>query len=173
MLPDDNTPNWLTFNSEGYSVAFEVPQVNGRNLKSMMLCIAYSSSTDIITSGGLKKVSIMTQKTTLDYEGDRLTSLKHEDWQRVVSNLQAGNKVQVVISGYGFIVKKTRIYLIYDETIDKNMEHRHVDAIISSGGDDGDMNENASSVNDMAADKNFTVPGGDENVSDNSLNIHI
>ena len=35
LLPDDYQ-DWLTFSSEGSSVTFEIPQVNGRNLKKMI-----------------------------------------------------------------------------------------------------------------------------------------
>ncbi|AES86810.2 TIR-NBS-LRR class disease resistance protein [Medicago truncatula] len=49
LLPGDNYPNWSTFNSKGYSVIFEVPQVEGHSLKTIM-CIVYSSSPDDITS---------------------------------------------------------------------------------------------------------------------------
>jgi len=41
FLPGDSYPNWLTYSSEGSSVTFQVPQVEGRNLKTMM-CIVYT-----------------------------------------------------------------------------------------------------------------------------------
>jgi len=65
LLPGDNYPNWLSFNSKGYSVIFEVPQVEGRSLKTMM-CMVYSSSPDDITSDGLKNVLVINHtKTTI------------------------------------------------------------------------------------------------------------
>nr|WIL59990.1 nodulation protein [Melilotus officinalis] len=68
LLPNDNYPDWRTFNSDSSSVIFEVPQVEGRNLKTMM-CIVYSSSPDSITSDGLKNVFIVIKtKVYLVYE---------------------------------------------------------------------------------------------------------
>ena len=51
--------------------------------------------------------------------------------------MEPGNKVEVhvVVFGYGFIVKKTTIYLIHDEPIDQNMEHCYADVIVSGGND--------------------------------------
>ncbi|KAK7349959.1 hypothetical protein VNO77_07893 [Canavalia gladiata] len=116
LLPGDNYPDWLNFNSEGSSVIFKVPQVNRRNLKAM-LCIVDSSTQDNVTSDGLRNVLVINHtKTTIQlYKRDALTSFKDEEWQRVVSNVEPGNKVEVVIIfGNEFIVKKIAIYLIYD-----------------------------------------------------------
>ena len=195
LLPGDRIPDWLTFNGKGPSITFEVPRVSGRHLKTVMLCIVYSSSSDIITSEGLLLRSVLiinyTKSTTHIYEGDTLTSLKDEDWQSVISNLEPGDKVHVVVMfGKGFIVKKTSIYLIHDEPIDQNMEHFHADVMVS-GDDDtpidkslsvsgsGDVAENkkcyfSGDGDDTPADnKNDIVSGEDENVSDNTLNIYI
>jgi len=140
LLPGDNYPNWLSFNSKGYSVIFEVPQVEGRSLKTMM-CIVYSSSPDGITSDGLKNVLVINHtKTTIQlYKRDVLSSLENEEWQRVVSNMEPGDKVEiVVVFGNSFVVMRTTVYLIYEESINEKMDRCH------------------------AADKNVIV-GGDEN----------
>ncbi|XP_057744471.1 disease resistance protein RPV1-like [Arachis stenosperma] len=153
LLPGNNNPDWLTFSSEGSSVSFEVPKVNGRSLKAVILCIAYSSSSNIIPSEGISLKNMMiinyTKATTHVYEGDTLSSLKGEDWQSVLSNLDASDKVQVVavVLGYGFTVKETTVYLIYDDPIDQTMKQQ--DEGIVSG-------------NDMVADENVIVHGGDE-----------
>nr|WIL59985.1 nodulation protein [Melilotus officinalis] len=119
LLPGDNYPNWLSFNSKGYSVIFEVPQVEGRRLKTMM-CIVYSSSPNDITSDGLKNVLVINHtKTTIQlYKREALSSFENDEWLRVISNIEPLNKVEIVVLfGNGFIVKKTTVYLIYDEPI--------------------------------------------------------
>ncbi|KEH25104.1 hypothetical protein MTR_6g015655 [Medicago truncatula] len=52
-FPSDSYPNWLSYNSEGSSVKFEVPQVEGGNLKTMM-CIFYNSTPDNVHQVALK-----------------------------------------------------------------------------------------------------------------------
>ncbi|KAJ1411288.1 Toll/interleukin-1 receptor-like proteiny [Sesbania bispinosa] len=138
LLPGDNYPDWLTFNCEDSSVIFEVPQVNGRNLKTLM-CIVHYSTPDDIASDGLKNVLVINHTKSIIqlYKRDTLASFENEEWQRVVSNIEAGNKVQVVVVfENGFIVKKTTIYLIYDEPSDGKMEHCYAadkNEIVSSG----------------------------------------
>lgn len=141
LLPGDNYPDWLTFNSEGSSVIFEVPQVEERNLKTVM-CIVHSSSPDDITSYGLKNVLVInrTKATILLYKREALSSFENEEWQRVVSTLEPGDKVEIaVVFGSSFFVMKTAVYLIYDEPIGKKLERCH------------------------APDKNVLVGSGDEN----------
>ncbi|KAI5392070.1 disease resistance protein RUN1 [Lathyrus oleraceus] len=141
LLPGDNYPDWLTFNSEGSSVIFEVPQVEERNLKTVM-CIVHSSSPDDITSYGLKTVLVInrTKATILLYKREALSSFENEEWQRVVSTLEPGDKVEIaVVFGSSFFVMKTAVYLIYDEPIGKKLERCH------------------------APDKNVLVGSGDEN----------
>ncbi|XP_057452151.1 uncharacterized protein LOC130743960 [Lotus japonicus] len=148
LLPNDNYPDWLTFNSECSYVIFKVPQVDGRNLRAIM-CIVYSSSPDKITSEGLKNVMLInyTKNTIQLYKKDALDSFDEEEWQKVVSNIEPGNKVKVVVVfENSFSVKNTTVYLIYDEPFDKKVEHYH------------------------EPDKNAVVSSGDENVSNNSLN---
>jgi len=141
LLPGDNYPNWLTFNSEGSSIIFIVPQVKGHNLKTIMCCV-YSSSPDNITSAGLKNVLVINHtKTTIQlYKREAVSTFENEEWQRVVSNLQPGDKVEiVVVFGNSFIVMKTAVYLVYDEPINEKLEQCH------------------------APDKNVLVGSGDEN----------
>ncbi|XP_057458662.1 disease resistance protein RUN1-like [Lotus japonicus] len=139
LLPSNNYPDWLTFKSECSSVTFEVPHVDGRNLKTIM-CIVYSSSPDKITSVGLKNVLVIncTKNTIQLYKKDALDSFSEEEWQKVVSNIEPGNKVKVVVVfENGFIVKKTTIYLIYDEPIGKKTVtyHEPDQNVVISGGD--------------------------------------
>jgi len=87
LLPGDCYPDWLTFNSEGSFVTFEIPQVNGRNLKTMMCHIHYSSSNNI-TSDGLKNLLVInhTKSTIQLYKRTALASFEDE-WQRVLSKI--------------------------------------------------------------------------------------
>jgi hypothetical protein len=57
FLRHDNYPNWFTFYSEGSSVIFEVPRMEGRVLKTM-ICIVDSWTFASIASDsdGLKNV---------------------------------------------------------------------------------------------------------------------
>ncbi|CAI8594231.1 unnamed protein product [Vicia faba] len=116
VLLDDSYPDWLSFNCDGSSVIFEVPQVEGHNLKSLM-CIAYSSTPDNITSDGLISVLVKnyTKATIQLYKRETLASFKDEEGERLVSSIEPGDRVEVVVVfESGFIVKKTTIYLIYD-----------------------------------------------------------
>ncbi|XP_027907780.1 TMV resistance protein N-like isoform X2 [Vigna unguiculata] len=126
LLPGDCYPDWLTFSSEGSSVTFEIAQVNGRNLKTMMCHIHYSSS-DSITSDGLKNLLVInhTKSTIQLFKRNALASFDDEEWQRVLSNIEPGNKVQIVVVFWSrLIVIKTSIYLIY-EAIEEKEEHYH------------------------------------------------
>ncbi|CAJ2665830.1 unnamed protein product [Trifolium pratense] len=117
FVPGDSYPNWLTFNSEGSSVTFRVPHVEGRNLKTMM-CIVYTSTPDNITSDGLKNVLVKnyTKATIQLYKREALISFEDEEGQRVVSSMEPGDEVEVVVVfENSFTVKKTTVYLVYDE----------------------------------------------------------
>ncbi|WJX42959.1 hypothetical protein P8452_30129 [Trifolium repens] len=123
LLPGDKYPDWLTFDSEGSSVIFEVPRVEERNLKTM-ICVVYSSSPNDIASADLKNVLVINHtKTTIQlYKREALSSFENEEWQSVVSNMEPGDKVEIVlVFENSFIVMKTAIYLVYDELIDENI----------------------------------------------------
>ena len=126
LLPGDNYPDWLTFNCDGSSVIFYVPQVNELNLKIVM-CIIHSFTPDNITSHGLKNVMVIyhTKFTIQLFKRDTLSSFEDEEWQRLVSDIERGNKVEVVVFDKGFIVKKTTVYLIYNEPFDNEIEYFH------------------------------------------------
>ncbi|PNY06308.1 disease resistance protein (TIR-NBS-LRR class) [Trifolium pratense] len=139
FLPGDSYPNWFTFNSEGSYVTFRVPQVVGRNLKTIM-CIVSTSSRDNITSSGLKNMLVKnyTKATIQLYKGEALISSEDEEGQRLVSSIEPGNKVEVVVVfENGFITKKTTVYLVYDEPIDRTLNLYHLpDLNASSCSDD-------------------------------------
>nr|WIL60014.1 nodulation protein [Melilotus officinalis] len=124
LLPGDSYPDWLTFDCKGSSVIFEVPQVEGCNLKTMM-CIVYSSGPGNIPSDGLKNVLVKNySKATIQlYKREALVSFEDEEGKRLISSIEPGNKVEVVVVfENNFIVKKTAIYLIYDEAIGETTE---------------------------------------------------
>ncbi|RYR26727.1 hypothetical protein Ahy_B02g061033 isoform C [Arachis hypogaea] len=155
LLPGNKNPDWLAYSSEDSSVTFHVPQVNGRRLKTVLLCIVYSSSPKNVPSEAhiVKNLFIInhTKTTPYVYDGDTLASLKDEEWQKVTSNLEAGDKVQiVVVAGLGFTVKKIAVYLVYAD--------QQAEGIVCA--------------DDMVAYANFTVHGGDNNVSANCLSIY-
>jgi hypothetical protein len=112
--------------------------MKGSNLKSMMLYIVYYSYSENITSEGFQGILIInyTKKSIHAYKRDTLTSFEDEDWQSITSHLEPGNKVEVmVVFGDGFIVDKTTVSLLYEESFDKEMECCHVvdkeDVIVS------------------------------------------
>lgn len=120
LLPGDNYPNWLVFKSVGSSVIFEIPKVHRHTLKTMMCHVCYSFPNNI-TSDGLKNLLVInhTKATIHLYKKDALASFEEEEWQRVLSNIECGNKMEVVvIFGNKLIVNKTTVYLIY-EPMDK------------------------------------------------------
>ncbi|KAI5442753.1 disease resistance protein RPV1 [Lathyrus oleraceus] len=128
LLPGDSYPDWLTFNSEGSSVTFKVPQVEGHNLKTMM-CIVYTSTPDSITTDGLKNVLVnnYTKATIQLYKREALVSFEDEERQRVVSSLEPGNKVEViVVFENSFTVKKIAVYLVFDKPIGTTMDLYHL-----------------------------------------------
>ncbi|KAL2337845.1 hypothetical protein Fmac_012291 [Flemingia macrophylla] len=141
LPPGDNHPDWLTFNSEGSSVIFEVPQVDGRNLKTMMCHIHFSSPDNTKSCGLINLLVINHTKNTIQvHKRDALSSCDNEKWQKVLSNTESGNKVEiVVVYERKLIVKRTTVYLIY-EPIYEEMEHY------------------------QASNKSATVSSGDENI---------
>ncbi|KAI9085154.1 hypothetical protein K1719_032865 [Acacia pycnantha] len=118
-LPVDNYPDWLVFANEGYSVSFKVPQVVGCRLKGVVLYIIYSSLQDSMVP--VHSIGIMINnftKSTMDfYKREVATTSANEEWHNMVSNLEAGNEVEVEIKlGHKYIVvKKTVTYLLYVE----------------------------------------------------------
>jgi hypothetical protein len=128
LLPGDNYPDWLTFNSNSSSVTFEVPQVDGRSLKTIM-CIAYSSSLNNKITEGFEFLLVIncTKNTIQVYKRDALlASFDEDEWQRVISNIEPGNEIKVIVVFTNeFIVKKTTIYLVYDEPIQVKTNHCH------------------------------------------------
>ncbi|KEH25073.1 putative TIR domain, winged helix-turn-helix DNA-binding domain-containing protein [Medicago truncatula] len=129
----------VTYNCEGSSVTFEVPQMKGRMLKTIMICIVYSSTPDNIASDGLTNLLVKnyTKSTIQLYKREALISFEDEEGQRVVSSIEPGNKVDfVVVFENGFVVKRTTVYLIYDEPIAEKGEECHAqdkNVIVSSG----------------------------------------
>ncbi|WJX70670.1 hypothetical protein P8452_54749 [Trifolium repens] len=159
VLPNDSYPNWLSFDCEGSSVIFEVPQVEGHNLKSLM-CITCTSTPDNITSDGLKNVLVKnyTKATIQLYNNETLASFEDEEGQRVVSSIEPGNKVEIiVVFGNGFIVKKTSVYLIYEQ-LDTQEELATV-----SDGDENECSVRGSSPQVELVDEKDIVFSGDDN----------
>jgi len=144
--------------------------MKGSNLKSMMLFVVYHSSSDNLTSEGCQGVLIINYtKTTIQlYRRDTLTSFEDEDWQSITSNLGPGNKVEImVVFGEGFIVEKTTLSLLYDEPINKEMEHCNAvdeeDGIVSAL-DNKSVSVSGGDNTDMPVDNNVTCREQDENI---------
>ncbi|XP_024632085.2 disease resistance protein RUN1-like [Medicago truncatula] len=113
LLPGDNYPNWLNFNCQGSSVTFKVPVVKGRMLKSIMICIVYSSTPDNIRSDGPTALLVKNHtKATIQFYKRGAPKCR----LRLLSSIEPGNKVEVaVVYENNFIVEQTFLYLVYDE----------------------------------------------------------
>ncbi|KAL9303250.1 hypothetical protein ACSQ67_020513 [Phaseolus vulgaris] len=171
LLPGDCYPDWLTFSSKGSSVTFEIPRVKGRNLKTMM-CHTHYSSSENITSDGLKNLLVINHtKTTIQlYKRNALASFEDEEWQRVLSNIEPGNKVQIVVIFWsGLTVNKTTIYLIYEGIDEKD----HAPNLNVSRDESSPRVE---SMEDMRANLVsvllFAMPCSAQDLDDLSTNLH-
>ncbi|WJX65738.1 hypothetical protein P8452_50364 [Trifolium repens] len=152
LLPGDSYPDWLTFNFKGSSVIFEVPRVQGRNLKTM-LCVIYSSTPDNIASDGLKNVLVKnyTKATIQLYKREALVFFEDEEGERVISSIEPGNKVEVVVVFENdFVVKETIVYLVYDEPVGEKMEkcqeQEKKDIVYSGDDNEGTMRTSSPQV---------------------------
>jgi len=151
---------------------FDVPTMKGSNLKSMMLFVVYYSSPNNITSEGCQGVLIInyTKATIQAYKRDTLTSFVHGDWQSITSNLEPSNKVEVkVVFGEGFIVEKTALTLLYDEPVNKKIEHCNAvdeEDVIVSAHEDKNVSVSSGDKIDMPAENNVTGQEQDENISE-------
>jgi len=82
-----------------------------------------------------------TKATIQIYKSETLASFKDEEKKNVVSSIEPGNKVEVVVVFRdGFIAKETTIYLVYEESIGKKLElYREPDSnIIAVGVDENE-----------------------------------
>ncbi|KAF7845058.1 TMV resistance protein N-like [Senna tora] len=124
-LPGNNYPLWLVFENEGSSVSFTVSQVVDCCLKGMILCIIYSSSQESMAFVYPVSVTVKNfTKTTIEfYKRDAETASDDEELQNLMHNLEPGNEVEVIVAfARKYTVKKTAIYLVYGEEIDKKPE---------------------------------------------------
>jgi hypothetical protein len=124
------------------------------------MCITCSSTPDNITSDGLKNVLVKnyTKATIQLYKNETLASFEDEEGQRVVSSIEPGNKLEIiVVFGNGFIVKKTSVYLIYEQ-LDTQEELATV-----SDGDENECNVRGSSPQVELVDEKDIVFSGDDN----------
>ncbi|KAK4270042.1 hypothetical protein QN277_023128 [Acacia crassicarpa] len=120
-LPGDNYPHWQNFKGEGSSIFFEIPQIMGKSLKGLIVCIIYLSSQDNMTY--VYPISVLvsnhTKATIKFYQKDATTALNDEDnWQDMISNLEPGNRVELIVTfACELRVKNTLVYLVYDEDV--------------------------------------------------------
>jgi len=82
-----------------------------------------------------------TKFTIQIYKQDTVTSFNDEDWEGVVSNLGAGDNVEIFVTfEHGLIVKEMVVYLIYDQSnameiepsIHAKMELLHAEEVLLS-----------------------------------------
>ena len=99
---------------------------DGYNLEGMILCIDYLCLQDHRVSPF--PFSIQVRNNTKDIiqhynKYSVTTSNEKKQWRDIVPILVPGDKVEViVVFGLGFFVKKTTLYLIYGQLVDKEME---------------------------------------------------
>jgi len=116
-LPGDNHPYWFTQVGEGYSVSFTMPR--DRHMKGLVLSVVYLSTPEIVTVECLRSVLVVNHtKCTLQlHKHDTVISFNDTDWHGIVSNLGAGDKVEIFVTfGDGLVVMNTILYLIWGES---------------------------------------------------------
>jgi hypothetical protein len=145
--------------------------MKGRNLKSMMLSVIYYSSQENITSEGCQGVLVINHtKTNIQaYKRDTLASFDDEDWKSLTSNLEPGNKVEVMaVFGEAFNVDKITVSLLYDEPVDEVMVDKEMEQCNAADEEDvtvsGDVdkNVNVSDYIDVPVNNNISGPGEDK-----------
>ncbi|XP_027908546.1 TMV resistance protein N-like isoform X3 [Vigna unguiculata] len=120
FLPGDNDPFWLAHMGEGNSVYFTVPE--DCRMKGMTLCVVYLSAPEITATEYLISVLMVnyTRYTIQVFKRETVFSFNDVDWQGIISHWSPGDKVEIFVNfGNGLEVKKTAIYLMCDESIDK------------------------------------------------------
>ncbi|CAJ1949595.1 unnamed protein product [Sphenostylis stenocarpa] len=120
FLPGANDPFWLAHTSEGHSVYFSVP--DNCRMKGMTLCVVYLSTPESTVTEYLISVLMVnyTRCTIQIFKRETVFSFNDEDWQAIVSNSGPGDKLEIFVNfAHGLVVKKTAIYLMCDESIDK------------------------------------------------------
>ncbi|XP_061350461.1 disease resistance protein RUN1-like [Gastrolobium bilobum] len=125
FLPGDNCPNWLAYTNEGHSVFFQVPADSDFHMKGMILYVVYSSNPENMAVESVVSVLIInyTKCTILIYKGDTAMSFNDEDWEGLISNLGAGDNIEIFVAfENGMIVKETYIYLTCGQSIIVEME---------------------------------------------------
>ncbi|KAL2986837.1 hypothetical protein AAZX31_12G228800 [Glycine max] len=123
FLPGDNYPYWLARTGKGHSVYFIVPE--DCRMKGMALRVVYVSTPESTATECLISVLMVnyTKCTLQIYKRDTVISFNDVDWQGIISHLGSGDKVEIFVTfGHGLVIKKTAVYLMYDESIDTDME---------------------------------------------------
>jgi len=108
-----------------------------------LMCIVYTSTSDNITSDGLKNVLVINHTRAIIqlYKSETLISFGDEEGEIVVSSLEPGNKVEVVVVfENGFIVKRIAVYLVYDKPTSKTIDLYHLpdQNVIDCNGDESE-----------------------------------
>ncbi|CAJ2634986.1 unnamed protein product [Trifolium pratense] len=125
FLPSGNHPSWLAYTGDGPSAQFQVPENIDCDMKGIILCVVYSSTSENIGAESLTSVLIInyTKYTIQIYKHDTVISFNDEDWKNVTSSLEPGDDVEIfVVFGGGVIVKETAVYLIYGQSITTDFE---------------------------------------------------
>ncbi|XP_057451804.1 uncharacterized protein LOC130743576 [Lotus japonicus] len=125
FLPCDNYPSWLAYKGEGPSVNFQVPEDRDCCLKGIVLCAVYSPTPGNMATECLTSVLVInyTKFTIQVYKQDTVISFNDEDWESVISNLDPGDNMEIVVAyGCGLTVKETAVYLIYGPSITMKVE---------------------------------------------------
>jgi hypothetical protein len=131
VLPRDNYPSWLAYIVEGSSVHFQVPEDSDRCMKGIALCVVYSSSENMATECRASILIINYTKFNVHiYKRDTIMSFNDQDWKNVTSNLGPGDNVGIFVAfGHELTVKKTAVYLIYDQSITMEVDADEQDAL--------------------------------------------
>ncbi|KAJ7961785.1 Disease resistance protein (TIR-NBS-LRR class) [Quillaja saponaria] len=126
FFPDADVSEWFIYKEEGPSVFFEVPHVIGGRLTGFTVGIVYSSCLDSMSSDFLTMVIIINHtKGTIQISKrvtqGLVTSHDNQLWQGILSNIEGGDEVEVIVFQPQFDVKKIAVYLAYSKPINSKM----------------------------------------------------
>ncbi|XP_020205483.1 TMV resistance protein N [Cajanus cajan] len=121
FVPGNKYPYWLAHTGNERSVYFTVP--DDCSMNGMTLCVVYLSAPENTATDCLASVIMVnhTKCTIQIYKRDTAIFFNEVDWQGIMSHLESGDHVEFYVTfTNGLVVKKSIVYLMYDESTDMN-----------------------------------------------------
>ncbi|KAG6738251.1 hypothetical protein POTOM_057860 [Populus tomentosa] len=142
VLPGNEIPALFNYKNEGASIFFKLPEFDGRNLKGMNVCIVCSSH---LEKKQTKSITIKLTNHTKGFTKDSrrvavnlVKSCEDHLWQGHISNksfqLDSEDEVKLIVDCRNtMIVKKTGVYLVYEQDEAKLKAKRGLDSDDEAG----------------------------------------